>query len=182
MCNNYHFKIGEHRTLPSHRTREFTSSEVVSVSTAYAFAPLSGVMRPEDRSRFRHLAEVQARFERAESILRERCGIRIHLNELLDQSTADLCDRAGLNHTATLFIALQMGVVDRLAKILPRPQWVVGCSLGDVARTVAAGFCAFEDALTIAAFSLRVIEMADESGGNVMVMATPRHPFTAATM
>ncbi len=148
------------------------------MSVAYTFAPLSSMMRAEDRLRYRHLDLVQARFARAEEVLRERRGIEVCLDQLLDQSTSDLCDRSGINYTAAAIIAMQLGVVDRLAKFLPKPDWVVGCSLGDVARTICAGAGDFETALIIATMSLDELERAESIGGNVIVITTPRRPFS----
>src|SRR4051812_46093522 len=117
------------------------------MSTAFVFAPLSSLLRPEDRARYRHLDEVQARFAQAEEVFREGRGLQVSFDALLDKPTAELCDRARINLTAVLIISLQLGVVDRLRKILPEPAWVAGCSLGDVARTVSAGACAFDTAV-----------------------------------
>jgi len=148
------------------------------MSTAFVFAPLSSLLRPEDRLRYRHLEEVQARFRSAAEILHATHGVRVGLDGLLDQPTPLLCARGQISLTAALVIAVQLGVVDRLQKFLPKPVWVVGCSLGDVARTVSAGACAFETALQVAMMSLFEAEEADRIGGTVVVMAPPRHPVT----
>lgn len=150
------------------------------MSTAFVFAPLSSLLRSEDRGRFRHLAEVQARFAWAEEILRKRRGLPVCFDGLLDLPSAELCGRAYINRTAALIIAMQLGVVDRLTKLLPKPAWVAGCSLGDVARTVTAGVCAFDTALDVAMMSLDEVEGAEQIGSNAVAMTTARHPFTAA--
>jgi len=149
------------------------------VSTAFVFAPLSSVLRPQDRFRYRCLEEVQARFAQAEGILKEYRGLQVHFDSLLDQPTAQLCARAHVNLTAGLIIAMQMGVVDRLGKSLAKPAWVVGCSLGDVARTVTAGVCTFDTALHVAMMSIADVEQAEPIGGNVVVMTTSRRPIDA---
>jgi malonyl CoA-acyl carrier protein transacylase len=148
------------------------------MSTAFVFAPLSSVLRPEDRSRYRHLGEVRARFASAAGILRDRAGVRVCFDDLINQPSAGLCDRARVHLTAALVLTMQMGVVDRLAKLLPKPAWVAGCSLGDVARTVTAGACAFETALHALLRALHEVVGADQVGSTVVVMTTPRHPFT----
>lgn len=148
------------------------------MSTAFVFGPLSSMLRPEDRGRYRDREEVQARFAAAATILREQRGVEICFNDLLAKPSAELCARAHMNLTAALVICLQLGVVDRLRQLLPRPAWVVGCSLGDVARTISAGACTFETALHVVTRSLSEVEAADQIGSNVAVMTTPRHPFT----
>jgi len=149
------------------------------MTTAYAFAPLSSMTRPEDRFRYRPWREVQERFTRAESIAHEDGGSPVRLDELLDQSTSKLYEPAQINYAAALIISMQLGVVDRLSKLLPKPDWVVGCSLGDMARTVCAGACTFETALPVAMFSLRAVGRAERIGGTVVVMSAPRRPFSA---
>jgi [acyl-carrier-protein] S-malonyltransferase len=148
------------------------------MSTAFVFGPLSSMLRPEDRCRYRHLEEVRARFHRAAAILGNGGGLRMSFDELLDQPSAELCARAHLNFAAALVIAIQLGVVDRLQRLLPRPAWVTGISLGDVARTVSAGVCSFELALSAATLGLAEVERADQVGATVVVMTTSRHPFT----
>lgn len=149
------------------------------MGTAFVFGPLSSMLRSEDRCRYRHLDEVQARFTGAAGIIGQRHGLRVCFDDLLDKPSAALCGRAHLNFTAALVISLQLGVVDRLQKFLPKPGWVVGCSLGDVARTVYAGACTFETALHLIMLTLNEVEQADQIGNNVVVMATSRNPFTA---
>jgi [acyl-carrier-protein] S-malonyltransferase len=149
------------------------------MSTAFVFGPLSSMLRPEDRSRYRHLEEVQARFASGAVILGKSRRVQLSFDELLDQPSAVLCARAHLNFAAALVIAIQLGVVDRLQKLLPRPAWVAGVSLGDVARTVSAGVCSFESALDVVTRGLAEVERADQVGGTLVVMTTSRHPFTA---
>jgi [acyl-carrier-protein] S-malonyltransferase len=148
------------------------------MSTAFVFGPLSSMLRPEDRCRYRHLEEVQARFTSAAAILGNSRGLQICFDELIDKPSAELCARAHLNFAAALVIAIQLGVVDRLQMLLPQPAWMAGVSLGDVARTVSAGVCSFELALHVTTLGLAEVERADQVGATVVVMTTSRHPFT----
>lgn len=148
------------------------------MTTAFAFAPLSSVLRHEDRQRYRHLEEVQARFRRAEEFLREAMAVQVDFDELLDQPTDDLRQNDVVNRTAAAVVAMQLGVADRLQKIFGAPQWVVGSSLGDFARTVCAGACSFESALRLCMLSIDDVEGASQLGANVVAMTSARYPFT----
>jgi [acyl-carrier-protein] S-malonyltransferase len=147
------------------------------MSTAFAFAPLTAFLRPQDRLRYRDLPEVRQRLNTAEAVFRACRGADVCFDDLLQQPTSSHYDPARIDITATLISAVQLGVVDCLQKFYPRPAWVVGCSLGDVARAACAGVCEAETGLRIA---LQICDLkgADRIGRNIVIMTTARRPFT----
>src|SRR5437868_6868848 len=103
-----------------------------SQRTAFLFPGMSSLLKKGDRFRFLALPEVQARIVQAESLLREREPERRSLASLLELPTQDLYSLGNIHCTTMLISCMQLGVAERLQKIMPAPDWLVGCSLGDI--------------------------------------------------
>lgn len=145
--------------------------------TAYIFPGLNGLLRRADRKRYLHLDEVQARLRQAELALQARFGMKLDLNALLDQSTQDLYAIENISVAAVIICAIQVGVTDRLRSRGFSPDWVMGCSLGDLARAVCAEAYSFEDAICNHVHFTQKIDGIDKIGRNIGVAAPAAAPF-----
>lgn len=145
---------------------------------AFIFPGLNGLLRRADRNRFLGLPEVQARLSQAEGVLRDRFGIELSLNTLLEQGTSDIYAVQNISIAAVIICAIQVGVTDRLKSLGIQPDWVMGCSLGDLARSICAEAYRFEDAIYNHVHFTRGIEGIDKIGRNIGVAAKASQPFT----
>jgi len=110
--------------------------------TACLFPGLNAIARDRDRSRFLHLPEVEVRIGR----------LRYRGYDRWLQQPADALYRSGdFTALAALTLAIQAGVYEHLVQRGFRPDLLLGCSLGDVARTVCSGAIAFDDAIELLA-------------------------------
>ncbi|MFS4461054.1 acyltransferase domain-containing protein [Bdellovibrio sp. HCB2-146] len=135
-------------------------------------------MRKSDRQRFLHLPEVQSYFQRAEKIMNERCGLNFNFQKFLEKSTEEIYSLSQISYAAVAICAIQTGVADRLQQQRGAPDWVMGCSLGDLARAVFAGAYSFEDAVYNHIKFTQGIDGIDKIGRNIGVLAPRDAPFT----
>ena len=61
----------------------------------------------------------------------------------MEKSSAELCRTENVHLTAICVLAVQLGITDRLNKMGVFPDWLMGCSLGDLARSVYSGAANF---------------------------------------
>jgi [acyl-carrier-protein] S-malonyltransferase len=115
--------------------------------SVFLFPGMNSLLHKADRFRYLRLQEVQARIDQAEQILRDHRRIPFPLRRLLDRPTQEIYSLENIHFTTILICSMQLGIADRLREILPAPEWVVGCSLGDIARSVYAGSVHFEHIL-----------------------------------
>src|SRR5438309_12013612 len=112
--------------------------------SAFLFPGMNSLLNQADRFRYLGLQEVQVRLDQAEQILRDRSRLRVPLRRLLEKPTQEIYSLENVPFTTSLICSIQLGIADRLTKILPAPDWVVGCSLGDLARSIYVGSIQFE--------------------------------------
>lgn len=148
------------------------------MSTAYLFPGLNGLLKQEDRERFRTLPEVTTRFKQAETSLKARLNISVNFKELLGQSTKDIYDIQNIGLAGAAIFCLQVGVVDRLKTKYPDPEWMMGCSLGDVSRSVCASAYDFDDAIINHVKYTGLLGCVDKIGANIGLSTTRDAPFT----
>lgn len=147
-------------------------------TTCYMFPGLNGLLRRSDRLRYAELPEVHARFALAEKALRDRLGLEVNLHSLLTGPGEDIYAIKNVSLAAVIICSLQMGAVDHLRKKQRAPDWVIGCSLGDLARAITAEAYDFSDAVVNHVHFTQSIDGIDKIGANIGVAAPAKAPFT----
>ena len=112
------------------------------MTTAVMFSGIDGLDRLDQRDMVLALPEVKARMTTAQTHLDRITGGKISLSDFA-QSSEELF-HSDLATKALLCAVVHVGLYDRLLKYHPEPDYLVGCSLGDSARTVASGAMSFE--------------------------------------
>lgn len=106
------------------------------------------MLRRKDRKRALDIPEVLSRLKQAQTVLYEKGETR-SLTEHLQSSAKALAAMESIHLTAVSVCAIQLGISDRLLHLDEAPDWVMGCSLGDLARSVFSGLVSFEKAIQI---------------------------------
>jgi len=106
------------------------------------------VLRRKDRKRALAIPEVLSRLKQAQTVLYDQGEMR-SLIEHLQGSASSLAAMENIHLTAVSVCAIQLGISDRLQHLDEVPDWVMGCSLGDLARSVFSGLVTFEKAIQI---------------------------------
>lgn len=148
------------------------------MATAYIFPGLNALIRKSDRNRFTHLPEVQSYFNKAEEIIANRFGKKFSFREFLELPTEDIYSIQNISLAAVAICAIQAGVAERMREQHGSPDWVMGCSLGDLARAVFAGAYTFEDAIYNHIHFTQRIDGIDQIGRNIGVLAPRGEAFT----
>lgn len=149
------------------------------MKTAYIYPGLNGLLRRTDRVKFLALPEVQARFKTAEVGLASQAGVKIDFNELLSRPTEEIYALENVSLAAIAICAIQCGISDRLKQTHPQPDWLMGCSMGDLARAVHAGAYDYETAVVNYVRFTRDIFGLDQIGKNIAVSAPKGESFSA---
>ncbi|MEK2688061.1 ACP S-malonyltransferase [Bdellovibrio sp. GT3] len=150
------------------------------MATAYIFPGLNALIRKSDRNRFSHLPEVQQYFAKAEDIIATRFGRTFNFKEFLELPTEEIYSIQNISLAAVAICCIQTGVAERLReKLGASPDWVMGCSLGDLARAVFAGAYSFEDAIYNHIWFTQRIDGIDQIGRNIGVLAPKGDTFQA---
>jgi [acyl-carrier-protein] S-malonyltransferase len=148
------------------------------MKTAFLFPGLNGLLRSKDRERYLPLSHVQKRIQEAEGALLNELDIKVDINQMLSGPTEDIYKIENISLAAVAISSIQVGVVDHLKESVPHPEWMVGVSLGDIARTVSAGAYEFKTAVVSHVKFTQKIDGIDKLGGNIGVATTLQHPFT----
>ncbi|UOF01344.1 acyltransferase domain-containing protein [Bdellovibrio reynosensis] len=144
---------------------------------AYLFPGLNALLRRTDRHRFTHLPEVQSYFSRAEKVILERFGQKISFTEFLELPTEQVYSLKNISIAAVAICCIQVGVAEKLREKMGDPHWVMGCSLGDLARAVFVGCYTFEDLVYNHLRFTGHIDGIDSIGRNIGVLAPHLAPF-----
>ncbi|MDR3607712.1 MAG: acyltransferase domain-containing protein [Oligoflexia bacterium] len=142
------------------------------MTTAFMFPGLNGLLRRSDRNQYLQVPEVQARFREAELLLEGKFGMNLSFDRILSGTTEEIYAVKNVSIAAVIICAIQVGVADRLMASEGEPSWLIGCSLGDLARSVCAGAYRFEDAIVNHIRYTRGIDGIEKIGANIGV-ATP---------
>lgn len=113
--------------------------------TAVMFAGIDALDIEALRFSTLQIPEVQRRVQQAHNFLWGESGGAISLKNYMVSSEAEF--QAQLPLKAFICAAAQIGLFDRYLKSHEAPDYLVGCSLGDAARTVCSGAMSFEDML-----------------------------------
>jgi len=100
----------------------------------------------------------------------------------LTQDSKVLAATPNIHLTAICACAIQLGISDRLASKGIRPDWVMGCSLGDLARSVYSGLVEFSN---VVAVQLQLFESfrhlgSDYKGINLGLRCPVHYPFSVS--
>ncbi|MDG0815957.1 ACP S-malonyltransferase [Bdellovibrio svalbardensis] len=113
--------------------------------TAVMFAGIDALDTEALRFSTLQIPEVQRRVQQAHKFLWEETAGQVSLKDYMVSSEADF--QAQLPLKAFICAAAQIGLFDRYLKTNSAPDYLVGCSLGDAARTVCSGAMSFEEML-----------------------------------
>lgn len=148
------------------------------MTTAFIFPGLNGLLRQKDRERFINLPHVKKRFKQAEDALLTNLGLEVNFLKMLEQNSEDIYRIDNISLTAVIISSIQVGVVDHLRETVNAPDWMVGVSLGDIARSVCSGAYDFDVAVVSHVRFTQKIDGIDKLGGNIGVATTLSKPFT----
>ena len=148
------------------------------MKTAYVFPGLNGLLRQKDRERYLELPFVIKRLKQAQHALWRDLNLDVDLMSMLKSNTDEIYRIDNISLAAVIISSIQVGVVDHLREHFPDPDWMVGVSLGDIARTVSAGAYDFEVAVVSHVRFTYKIDGIDKLGGNIGVATTLQRPFT----
>lgn len=113
----------------------------MNTKTAYIFSGIDGLDALADRLKVLSIAEVQQRLSQAQSIL-HREQIAFDLMHFI--SSSDENYKKDLTLQALAVSVVQIGLFDYFVKASGQPEYLMGCSLGDIARTYCAGAVEFD--------------------------------------
>ena len=126
------------------------------MSDVVVFSGFNALIADEDRTRFLSTPSVLKRIEEASDIL------SINLTKYCNGSSAEMYEIENSPLTAALITAIQVGAFEAVQEKIAPQSWLMGCSLGDIARTVCAGSIDFNELIgTYAKFT----ELATSMGG-----------------
>lgn len=111
------------------------------MKTAYIFSGIDGLDLREDRLKILAIPAVRQRINQAQNIL-DREGAAFDLIEFI--TSPDENYKAVLTLQALAVSVVQIGLFDHFVTSAGRPDYLMGCSLGDVARTYCAGAVEFD--------------------------------------
>lgn len=147
------------------------------MKTAFVFPGLNGLLRQKDRERYLDLPHVIKRLKEAEGALWRELGLKTDLLSMVRNNTDEIYRIDNISLAAVVISSIQVGVVDHLKERFADPDWMVGVSLGDIARTVCAGAYDFEVAVVSHVRFTYKIDGIDKLGGNIGVATTLNKPF-----
>lgn len=107
---------------------------------AFLFPGFDSLDARDDRLKTLKIPQIRERMEAAEAVL--RC------ESLKDFAAAsDQTFQASLDLRIVSCVAAQVGIFESLTDLVGEDDWIVGCSLGDLARNVCAGVASFESVI-----------------------------------
>ncbi len=109
--------------------------------TAYVFSGIDGLDNMQDRLLMLSLPTVQKRIAQAQEILSQ---LTPHFDLAEYIASPDLFYKKDVTLQALAVAVVQIGVFDHLISKTGPPEYLIGCSLGDIARTFCAGALDFE--------------------------------------
>ncbi len=155
---------------------------VPAKKTCVIFPGLNGLFKDEDRNRFLAVPEVQTRFAQAEEVFADTFGMKFSFSEFLALPKEELYRIERISMASASITAIQVGVMDAIRNVLPEPEWFLGISMGDTARSVCAGAWSFEAAMVAIVKYTRSIEGADQVGANISLSCAKGEQFSEADL
>lgn len=149
------------------------------ITSIFLFPGINCILREKDRNRVLAYDSVTKRLDWANDILRH-FDTGLDIKSHLQTDPANLSATKNFHLTAIGTLAVQMGICDALSQRHIFPQWLMGCSLGDLTRSVYGGIIGFEQAIKYQYGRLRDHGHCDTrySGVNFGIRAPVNSPFT----
>jgi [acyl-carrier-protein] S-malonyltransferase len=148
------------------------------MSKVFMFPGLNGLLKKADRMRYANQPNVQRYFQSAEIIIGDKFNKKISFLDFLNESTEYIYSVDNISLAAVAICSIQGGVSEAVASEFGKPDWVIGCSLGDLGRSVFANAYSFEDAVTNHIKFTQKIDGIDKIGKNIGVLATKTDSFS----
>ncbi len=139
-----------------------------TTKTAYMFSGIDGLDNLSDRLLMLTFPHVKARIEQAQKVL-DKVAPDFNLREFI--SSADELYKKEFSLQAIAVTVVQIGLFDFFTSNGERPEYLMGCSLGDVARSYLAGALDYD--VVIAAswnYHLKTKEMKDCGAYHIKVI------------
>lgn len=112
---------------------------------AYLFPGFDSLEVQNQRLAALHLPEVQKNLNEANAIIADSTGRRCDLQKFIQSD--DLTFNQTLDLKIAASISVQKAVFERLENNFQSDDLIVGCSLGDLARSICSGIAQFQDVL-----------------------------------
>lgn len=145
---------------------------------AYIFPGLNALLRRTDRLRYLGRPRVKKYLNHAEEIIGDHFHQRMSFLDFLEGSVEDIYSIQNISVAAVAICSIQTAVAEELAEKEGPPDFVMGCSLGDLARAVFARAYSFEDAVVNHIKFTQKIDGIDKIGRNIGVLAPKSQVFT----
>lgn len=110
-------------------------------ATAYIFSGIDGLDALSDRLKVLAIPAVRQRVQQAQDVL-DRAAIDFDLGQFI--TTSDENYKQDLTLQALAVAVVQIGLFEQFVETSGKPEYLMGCSLGDIARTFCAGAVEFD--------------------------------------
>lgn len=148
------------------------------MKTAFIFPGLNGLIKAEDRIRYLNVPEVAARLKQVEDIFKTHANHEFTFAHYLQGSMQEIYSVENISKAATAICAIQVGVAESLMTKGIKPDWTLGCSLGDLARAVVSQVVSFETCITGYIRFAEKLQGIEKIGANVGVSKPAGAAFT----
>lgn len=141
---------------------------MTATKTAYMFSGIDGLDNLSDRLLMLTLPQIKTRIEQAQEVL-DRVAPGFNLTEYI--SSPDEVYKKEFSLQAIAVTVVQIGLFDFFTSNGEKPDYLMGCSLGDVARSYLAGALDYD--VVIAAswnYHLKTKEMKDSGAYHIKVI------------
>jgi [acyl-carrier-protein] S-malonyltransferase len=139
------------------------------MKTVFLYPGLNGLLKNEDRYRYTHLPQVKKRLCQVEDLFKENYGDNFLFKEYFNQNIEEIYSVQNICRAATAICATQVGVAEYLMDQCIKPDWMIGCSLGDLARSISAGVCSFEECIDGYIRFAKKLDGIEQIGANIGV-------------
>lgn len=114
------------------------------MKTVFVYPGLNGLIKESDRFRFLNIPQVQVRLAQVQDLFSKQGLPRFDFQDYFKNDFKIIYSVENMSKAATAICALQVGVSEYLISKNIKPDYTLGCSLGDLARAVVSGVCEFE--------------------------------------
>lgn len=148
------------------------------MKTAFIFPGLNGLIKAEDRMRYLHVPEVSLRLKQVEAIFKSVTRTEFKFENYLQGTMQEIYAIENISKAATAICAIQVGVSENLMNKGIKPDWTLGCSLGDLGRAVISHVVNFETCITGYIRFAEKLQGIEKIGANVGVSKPAGAAFT----
>lgn len=133
------------------------------------FPGFNALIVGHDRTRFLSVPNVQKRLEEASQILSKVRSEETDLIQLCLGDTASLYQIKNSPLTAASITAIQVGLYEEAKEKISPDAWFMGCSLGDIARTICVESIDFKELIHSYAEFMSLSTLLGEIGFNAVI-------------